>query len=247
MAKYKFKQNERYAVWLNHEKRCWLCEEQLRLLDTNIDHILPESLLNNIEEKQKVFEELGLTDDFNINGFENWLPAHRHCNQKKGGSKITHIPLTAFILSKTIKKAKKVQRTSEVITENISKDKLIAKIVVAMELNHLTKFELENLLENDRCIGDPFDEMMLLDNGYWIHSWDIAYEGYCECEREKCIGHERKVYCYFNRLLSDWVIKSRLYWKCYDEKIICPRCDLVHKRGHIGKLNECSLPYTKEN
>ncbi len=242
MRKYKFKQNERYAVWLNHDKRCWLCTEPLRLLETTIDHILPESLLNDLSEKARIFKIFGLKEEFNINGFENWLPAHSHCNQKKGTSAIEHVMLTSLILAETISKAAKVLRTSQVILENISKDKLLAKLAVALEKNQLTKYELENLLENDRFIGDPEDVMIKLDNGYWIHSWDIAYEGYCECERLNCVDSKGKVYCYFNRAMSPWVINSRLYWKCYDEIIKCPHCHKEHKRGHIGRSDYCSIP-----
>jgi hypothetical protein len=40
MSKHSFSASERYAVWLHHEKRCWLCEEPLRLLETTIEHYL---------------------------------------------------------------------------------------------------------------------------------------------------------------------------------------------------------------
>ena len=65
MTKYNFKKNEQYAVWLNHGKRCWLCDEPLRLGETTIDHIIPESLLNNDNKRQEIFEIYGLNKEFN--------------------------------------------------------------------------------------------------------------------------------------------------------------------------------------
>ncbi|GAA3623784.1 HNH endonuclease [Flavivirga jejuensis] len=118
MAKYKY--HERYAVWLNHEKRCWLCKEPLRIDETTIDHILPESLLDDEKKKKKVFEIYGLNDKFRINGFENWLPAHLVCNQNKGSSILNCVPLYAFILNRTIKKAEKVLRTSQAMQIKIN-------------------------------------------------------------------------------------------------------------------------------
>ena len=219
----------------------------MRLGETTVDHIIPESLLNNDNKRQEIFEIYGLNKEFNINGFENWLPAHNKCNQKKGASVFKYIPLNAFILEGTISKAKKVLKTSQLIVNNIKKDKLLAKVEVALELNHLTENELNEILKNNNFSSDSLDEMIKLDNGYWISRSDIAYEGYCNCEKLKCKDHEEKVYCLFNKSLSQWVIHSRLYWKCYDEIISCPRCMQKHKRGHIGKLDSCNLPYELTN
>lgn len=86
-------------------------------------------------------------------------------------------------------------------------------------------------------------EMIPLDNGYWLHPDDVAAEGQCSCDRKTCVDSEDKVYCFWADALSDWVIEKRLYWKCYDEVISCPRCGNRHKRGHVGKQGECGHPY----
>lgn len=71
----------------------------------------------------------------------------------------------------------------------------------------------------------------------------ILAEGPCVCERRACVGSDSKMYCYWRVGLSEWVIKKKLYWRCYDEKILCPRCPAKHMRGHVGKLGVCSSPY----
>lgn len=85
-----------------------------------------------------------------------------------------------------------------------------------------------------------------LDTGYWVHPDQLADEGYCRCERNLCVDHDEKVYCYYPKWLPDWVIRKRLYWKCYDEIVNCPRCGVAHKRGHIGKLGVCRNPYKNQ-
>lgn len=86
-------------------------------------------------------------------------------------------------------------------------------------------------------------DSFLLEGGTKVYSDQIIQEGMCTCERAACVGHERKVYCYFPVWLSEWVITKGLYWKCYDEKVKCHRCGLTHDRGHVGKLGVCNAPY----
>jgi len=58
-TKRKFDYCERYAVWYCHGQRCWQCQEPLRLIDTTIDHVIPESLIDQDERRQAVLTEWG--------------------------------------------------------------------------------------------------------------------------------------------------------------------------------------------
>lgn len=48
-----------------------------------VDHVIPESLLDTPERLQEVIELLGRPKDFDVNSYSNWLPACRPCNGKK--------------------------------------------------------------------------------------------------------------------------------------------------------------------
>lgn len=85
-----------------------------------------------------------------------------------------------------------------------------------------------------------------LDDGSVVLPDDIVSEGECACERANCVDAKGKVYCYFKRGLPRWVVNTRLYRKCYDELIRCPRCKKRHKRGHIGRKNSCARPYVHQ-
>jgi hypothetical protein len=99
-------------------------------------------------------------------------------------------------------------------------------------------------LERKGLYGEtPF----LFDDGSAALPEEIAAEGPCQCERLACVDRPQKVYCRWTRDLPDWVIRKRLYRRCYDELIVCPRCGRNHKRGHVGRLGDCGKPYVDQD
>jgi hypothetical protein len=246
MNKRKFTYAERYAVWHCHGARCWLCPHPLRLVETTIDHFFPESLLGDDQRRKQVLGEYGLTDDFNINGFENWLPCHAHCNQSKSNRTFGFVPGNLIVLQKLIRLAPNVENAAIEISANTAKDKVFGRIFSALEQQTISTDDLRELfgkLAEEPAANALPEDVILLDNGYWVFRNEIAREGECQCERDACVGSNGKVYCYFHPGLSQWVINAGLYWECYDEIIQCPRCSERHKRGHIGKDGRCGNPY----
>lgn len=253
MNKYHFSHAERYAVWLHHEKRCWLCLEPLRLIETTIDHVVPESLLEDQSTLQKIVDMYALPSDFAINGFGNWLPCHHHCNERKSSTAFELVPINQVILERLKRDAAKVAATAGSIKLNVTKDKLFAKIFVGLQENRISIDDLESLVgdlgggvfHRDDAPRDT-EQFIRLDNGYWLRKEDVVASGVCTCERVACVDHNVRVMCVWGKPLSTWVIQKRLYWKCYDEIVKCPRCGRSHKRGHIGRDGDCLLPFTDQ-
>jgi hypothetical protein len=248
-AKRSFSYTERYAVWHCYEKRCWHCNEPLRLVETTVDHVLPESLLDDEMKLTQLLHQYGLPQDFNINGYENWLPCCHRCNQKKGNKPPAFIPGNKLIFDTLQRKAYEAERLALSVSLNAHKDEVFKTIFAALEGQTISLRDLDALLE--AFIDDPTkaglpDNYTLLDSGYWVREDQIAREDECRCERNACVGRSGKVYCYFPSSLSPWVITSGLYWRCYDEIISCPRCSGQHKRGHIGRENVCGQPYRNQ-
>jgi hypothetical protein len=218
-------------------------------VEATVDHVLPESLLYDDVKRQAIFAEYGLPGDFNINGYENWLPCHNHCNQSKGNRTLAFVPGNKVILDGLRQRAKKAESTERSVSSNIAKDKVFKAIFTGLEQQTISVCDLDELVQN--FVDDPAkagvpDDVIVLDSGYWVPREEIVREGRCRCERNACVGHDEKVYCYFQRSLPPWVIKTGLFWRCYDEIISCPRCSHQHKRGHIGRNDVCGRPYRNQ-
>jgi hypothetical protein len=244
--KRRFSYEERYAIWLCNEMRCWWCREPLRLVDVTVDHVLPESLLDDDDKRQKILYDYGLSINFNINSYENWLPCHNRCNQSKSNKTPDFIPGNKVIFDSLRQKAPEMERVARAVSSNLSKDKVFNAMFVALERQTISMRDIDDLLR--AFVDDPVkagvpEDVIILDSGYWVRRDQIVSQGMCRCERQVCVGHSGKVYCYFTSSLSPWVTNTRLFWRCYDEIITCPRCSGQHKRGHIGLEGICGRPY----
>jgi len=74
MSKQKLSATQREAIWLAHERKCAYTRELLDLSAFHIDHIIPESLLDQPSELATIKQALGLGDGFSVRGYENLLP-----------------------------------------------------------------------------------------------------------------------------------------------------------------------------
>ncbi len=108
MARYKFSAAERYAVFTVHNEKCWLCGEPIGLLETEVDHVIPETLIGNAA-LATVLTGLGLQADFEINSFANWMPAHRRCNGEKSDTVFRSSPLIQLKLQSAIDRADRAE------------------------------------------------------------------------------------------------------------------------------------------
>jgi hypothetical protein len=80
---YRFSPQERFAVFTAHRERCYISHTSLTLLETEIDHVIPESLGGNSAELDRAVSLLGRPVDFSVNTPANWSPACRRCNVLK--------------------------------------------------------------------------------------------------------------------------------------------------------------------
>ncbi len=83
MSKRRFTPHERYAVYTVHGEKCYLCSKPLDLASFQVDHVLPESLEGDETRLSGALNLLGLPPSFDLNSYENWMPACGPCNLKK--------------------------------------------------------------------------------------------------------------------------------------------------------------------
>ncbi|MBP8745788.1 MAG: HNH endonuclease [Syntrophorhabdus sp.] len=68
--------------------------------------------------------------------------------------------------------------------------------------------ELLNFInpENAKETAELILDAIPLDTGILLPESRIAAEGFCECGQKRCAGHRDRMYCYWDKELSPWVI-----------------------------------------
>jgi hypothetical protein len=104
---------ERYAVFNAHGStrgtKCWLCDEPLNFVEMEVDHVLPEKLLDDKGALTEALRQFGLPPDFDLNSLENWLPAHARCNNQKRDHIFRPTPLIQYWIDRAAQKAAKAR------------------------------------------------------------------------------------------------------------------------------------------
>ena len=109
MAKRRFTEHERFAVHEAHGGTCQYCLRSCTLEEMHVDHIIPESLMTDPKQLSAVLAGFGLSSDFDLNSFENWVPSHPHCNRRKSDVVFDATPLMQDFLRLARERASKAQ------------------------------------------------------------------------------------------------------------------------------------------
>ena len=137
--------SRRAAIWRAHDQRCVYCTELITFSDLDIDHIVPHSLLERREELDRLKEEYGLPQAFEVDGLTNLVPSHRHCNLQKLGNVLPKNRVLHF-LSIAEAKALKAQRIEAEIKRQIDQDKVTVLVQTALDSGLLSPGQMTELL-----------------------------------------------------------------------------------------------------
>lgn len=159
MSKQKFSIEQREAIYQAYSGKCMYCGKSMDIREFEIDHILPESLLNDKGELHKTLNEFGLLVDFNILGYENLLPTHKKCNGTKSDTVnrifALHIleaakkkPIIEDNLRKIVYRNKRIQTTHQICQLHATGDIEIRDIYNIIEQSSLLdkKIKINNKL-----------------------------------------------------------------------------------------------------
>ncbi len=146
MSNYSFSDFERYAVYSVHGQNCYLCKQPVTLTTMHVDHIIPEKLLDDSSELERVLAHLGVGDDFYVNSFENWMPACASCNMKKNDTVFDPSPMIQLVLQRAIKLADLArEKASEIVTER-KLSRALNTIMRAKDLPEFSEIQKETIL-----------------------------------------------------------------------------------------------------
>lgn len=140
MSTYKFSPAERAAIFSVHGEKCYLCGGALTLKTMEVDHIIPEALLSDPKQLSIVLIALGRAANFQINSFENWLPACGSCNNAKSNTIFEQSPLVQLQLQRAAAKAPQV---ATIAGETLHQRK------IWNALNVLERAEIDGKLDNE--------------------------------------------------------------------------------------------------
>jgi len=107
MAKRQFSDEERYAVYTVHGEKCYMCGEPVDLLTMEVDHVIPETLLEDRKRLATILTDYGLPADFNLQAWANWLSACSPCNNRKRSRVFNATPRIQLDLQIAAEKAPK--------------------------------------------------------------------------------------------------------------------------------------------
>lgn len=146
-GKHNFSTPQRFGVWIAHGSRCFWCERPIEFLQSTVDHVLPESLLQHPERLASLREIYALGETFQINGYENWVPCHSTCNSRKNVYlEPTPSPAMVEIFRRLRAKALLARSIAEHHEKDQTQGKIFARILSAIEKGTVTTDDIKELL-----------------------------------------------------------------------------------------------------
>lgn len=160
MSKQKLNTAQRQAIWTVHGERCYLCHELCVFSDTEIDHIIPERLAGS-NDLSPILKALGLDEAFDLFSYENLLPSHRGCNQRKSGRIFRPSPIVQHEIERAIEKKELVEQLIVDTDRRRKKDKVFADALILIEAGEFDEKDIRLLEEAElslREINAPYRE-----------------------------------------------------------------------------------------
>jgi len=111
-----------------------------------VDHVIPESLVSQPENLAHVVESYGLPETFDVNSFENWLPACAPCNNRKRDAVFKALPIIAIELNKASEKAYQARDLEGQVRSNRQVSRAVTIIEEAQQRGTLNKIHFDRLL-----------------------------------------------------------------------------------------------------
>jgi hypothetical protein len=147
MAKYQFSPIQRMAIWKAHQGKCAYRGELIPFDDLEIDHILPESLLENPDELERIKLEYGLSSDFDINSYYNWLPSCHKCNSTKSDRVYSKSAIFHFLEMVAKPKYEEIRRIEQNLETTMKKKGFLTRTqAIQLIEEHIKDFVINNLI-----------------------------------------------------------------------------------------------------
>lgn len=130
------------ALWHAHNELCPYCNNPINSFAVlEVEHIIPEKMLDTPVELMALLEQLGMPD-LDLNSYRNWLPVHgRPCNRRKGDQQLP-IPTLLNYLNLAARFENKVLQEEQKLKKQSLSNKAFDPILHLIEIGDLGKDEV---------------------------------------------------------------------------------------------------------
>lgn len=169
---------DRQAIYEAYERKCFYCGELIYFRELQIDHIIPETLLDKPEQYKALAKRISLPTTFEINSYQNWVPAHSKCNNRKSGELFPDSAII-FYLDLAKRKVKTIESLVRKISNRLQSETLLTTISFAVA-EHLIAFsDIKDVIKNYDDKSQQFclySELEFVDRVYrnWINQNDFT-------------------------------------------------------------------------
>ena len=156
MAAQAFTTPHRHAIWAAYGYKCFYCREPLGWDGVQVDHVVPEYLAKEPQDRARVFRDLGLPDDWSLTADQNLVAACDQCNARKR-DRIPEPKQVMLWLTEARDKAPLIAVLRERYERRFRGDILRAKLETAIAAGYLESGEVHDLLSAALSVTDrPF-------------------------------------------------------------------------------------------
>jgi len=143
MQKHRFSHAERFGIWEAHKGVCYWCCVPLEFRDVTIDHLVPESLDSNAVAE--VIATYGLSPEFLVNDFQNWVPAHGSCNASKGDRLFDQSPALIKAFDDARRRGERARSIADKLERDATKARALSVIGEATSRGVISKEDVLGL------------------------------------------------------------------------------------------------------
>lgn len=155
MAKHKFSIIERFTLYEAYSRKCFICDEMLSFGDMHVHHILEEVLETDREGLIRKASALGLSANFEINSYSNWIPCHPRCHKKMHTASF-NLRYIGMLLANAAEKQEIIKKMEAEIAAILKGDSGLAKILrksskyYGQQASRVADFARDRLMEVHR-------------------------------------------------------------------------------------------------
>jgi hypothetical protein len=166
---------QRFGVWRAWKGSCFWCREPVLFRDIHIDHVIPLDAVNEVGAPDTIRRLYGLSADFDFDCFENWVPTHAGCNQRKSFTLPDPVAAFAIYLKQVSEHVSLAKATASKVESDGKKAPLLTKIASAIVAGDITRENIEQLFADLPTFVKKglkrmaFRERLLIAPGWEVH------------------------------------------------------------------------------